>query len=203
MLYVTTKNWKQSQGYNIRGTCYYVIQVLFITSENTLCNINGSKVTRYQNVYIIISNTLKKIKRSRNYIKICIVDLFSHGVMSDYYFLKFTDLPLGILCFYNRMGKNSKTIKSIGSASHKYWFSYWAKGSFTTWDAFIFPCASLHRRKKHASLLFMDTGQDNAPLNLSWDNDHYLLGDLERDWVSVTLSMFYHGSIRRNLPSYP
>lgn len=30
------------------------------------------------------------------------------------------------------------------------------------------------------AFLFMDTGQDNAPLNLSWDNDHYLLGDLER-----------------------
>ena len=81
--------------------------MLFITSENAHCNINGSKVTRLQIVNIIISNILEN-KRSRNYIKICIVDLFSDGVMSDY-FLKFPNLPVGILCFYNQRGKKSKT----------------------------------------------------------------------------------------------
>ena len=39
--------------------------------------------------------------------------------MSDYYFLKFTDLPLGLLCFYNQMGKKSKTIKSKGKQKEK------------------------------------------------------------------------------------
>lgn len=30
------------------------------------------------------------------------------------------------------------------------------------------------------AFLFMGTVQDGAPLNLSWDNDHYLLGGLQR-----------------------
>ena len=138
--------------------------MLFITSENAHCNINGSKVTRLQIVNIIISNILEN-KRSRNYIKICIVDLFSDGVMSDY-FLKFPNLPVGILCFYNQRGKKSKTIKSIGSASHKYWFSYWAKGSFTTWDGFVFPLCITPQEKKtcqHFGACWC-TGQDGAPL---------------------------------------
>ena len=79
--------------------------MLFVTSENAHCNINGSKVTRYQIVYIIISNILKN-KRSRNYISI--VGLFSDGVLSDYYFLKFPNLPLGTLCFYDQKGEQKE-----------------------------------------------------------------------------------------------
>lgn len=97
-------------------------------------------------------------------------------------FLKFQNFPLDILFLYSEGEK--KPIKSIGSVSHRYWFSYWAKGSFTAWETLIFPlCITPQEKKCVSAFLFMGTGQDGAPLNLSGDNDHYLLGDLE--WVEI------------------
>lgn len=42
---------------------YYVTMILFMTSENAHCNIKGSKVTRYQMTFIIISKMLKNKKK--------------------------------------------------------------------------------------------------------------------------------------------
>lgn len=116
-------------------------------------------------------------------------------------FLKFQNFPLDILFLYSEGEK--KPIKSIGSVSHRYWFSYWAKGSFTAWETLIFPLCITPQEKKCVRLFVYGHWAGWCTIKSKWRQ-----WSLRSRWPGmvgdpVILYIFYHANIERNLSSYP
>lgn len=118
-------------------------------------------------------------------------------------FWSFPNFLLYIQCFYNQQGEKN-TIKSIESASHKYWFSYWAKGSFTIWEALIFPLWISPQEKKLYRLFVY--GPCSGGCNIK--SAKWRWWSLSARWLGkggdpATLDILYSTNIKSNLSSSP